>query len=283
MGAVAGLGASLLAIFANLSSIQVWGTTRVLGKRALLPAFSAHGTFAEPNYLGGFLLIPFALYLWRSPESIPRLFALVLGIVYSCTRAAWLGIGGILLACVRIRRLPRRATLTVVCVIALAFALLIVTSGATVFLKRTVIPLTGVRDNTTYFRVRISEVMLRSWLERPLVGHGAGAGNQVLLPLASGRMLRGVWAANAEVHLLQNSGLLGLAAFLLVIGVVWREVRRAARRRGEEWTTLGVPLTVAGVFLLFSFQFTHALWLMYPYVYLGLLTAELSADDHQPL
>ncbi len=52
----------------------------------------------------------------------------------------------------------------------------------------------------------------------------------------------------------------------------------AARRRGEEWATLGVPLTVAEVFLLFSFQFTHALWLMYPYVYLGLLTAELSAD-----
>ena len=282
VGAIAGLGASLLAIYANLSATQVWGTTRVLGKRSILPAFSAHGTFAEPNYLGGFLLIPFALYLWRSPDSMPRLFALVMGIVYSCTRAAWLGMGGILLACVRIRRLPRQTMLTVICVITLAFALLIATSGATAFLKRTVMPFTGFRDSTTFYRMRISEIMLRSWLERPLIGHGAGAGSQVMLPLPSGRILNGVWAANAEVHLLQNSGLLGLAAFLLVIGVVWREVRQAARQRGEEWAALGVPLTVAGIFLLFSFQFTHALWLMYPYVYLGLLTAEFDADERQP-
>jgi len=278
VGAVAGLGASLLAIIANLSSTQIWGTVRLFGPSAVRQVYSAHGTFSEPNYLGGFLLIPFALYLWRSPESMPRLFSLVTGIVYSCTRASWLGMGGILLACMWIRRLPRRVTLTVVAAIAVAFALLIATSGASAFLRRTVTPLADGVDRTTYFRVRISRVMLSSWLERPLVGHGAGAGSQIRLTLLSGYTLWGVWAANAEVHLLQNSGLLGLGGFLLVIGVVWREVRRAARRRGEEWATLGVPLTVAGVFLLFSFQFTHALWLMYPYVYLGLLTAELSAD-----
>jgi O-antigen ligase len=187
--------------------------------------------------------------------------------------------GGIVVACARIRPLSRRATLTVVCVIVLAFALLIATSGASAFLQRTVMPFTVTRDNTMEYRVRISAVMLRSWLTRPLVGHGAGAGHLVTLPLPSGRTLQGVWAGNAEVHLLQNSGLLGLAAFVLVVGVVGREVRRAARRRGATWATLGTPLSIAGIFLLFSFQFTHALWLMYPYVYLGLLTAELSADE----
>ncbi len=278
VGAVAGLGASLLGIIANLSSTQIWGTTPMFSIRSIHQVYSAHGTFSEPNYLGGFLLIPFALYLWGSPESMPRLCSLVTGIVYSCTRASWLGMGGILLACMRIRRLPWRTTLAIVGVIAVAFALLVATSGANAFLRRTVVPFTAGVDRTTHFRVRISEVMLRSWLDRPIVGHGAGAGSQVRLTLPRGYTMWGVWAANAEVHLLQNSGLLGLGAFFLVIGVVWREVRRAARRRGEEWATLGVPLTVAGVFLLFSFQFTHALWLMYPYVYLGLLTAELSAN-----
>ena len=279
VGAVVGLVASLLAIAANLSATQLWGTTRLLGWRSIVPAFSAHFTFSEPNFLGGFLLIPLTLYLWRSPESLPRLFALVTGIVYSCTRASWVGMGGILVACARIRPLSRRATLTVVCVIVLAFALLIATSGASAFLQRTVMPFTVTRDNTMEYRVRISAVMLRSWLERPLVGHGAGAGHLVTMQLPTGRIIQGVWAGNAEVHLLQNAGLLGLAAFVLVVGVVWREVRRAARRRGPEWATLGTPLSVAGIFLLFSFQFTHALWLMYPYVYLGLLTAELSADE----
>jgi O-antigen ligase len=279
VGALVGLVASLLAIAANLSETQLWGTTRLLGTRSIVPAFSAHVIFSEPNFLGGFLLIPLTLYLWRSPESVPRLFALVTGIVDSCTRAAWVGMGGIVVACARIRPLSRRATLTVVCVIVLAFALLIATSGASAFLQRTVMPFTVTRDNTMEYRVRISAVMLRSWLTRPLVGHGAGAGHLVTLPLPSGRRIQGVWAGNAEVHLLQNSGLLGLAAFVLVVGVVGREVRRAARRRGATWATLGTPLSVADIFLLFSFQFTHALWLMYPYVYLGLLTAELSADE----
>jgi len=31
------------------------------------------------------------------------------------------------------------------------------------------------------------------------------------------------------------------------------------------------------VFLLFAFRFTHGRWVMYPYVYPGLLTAELHA------
>jgi hypothetical protein len=60
---------------------------------------------------------------------------------------------------------------------------------------------------------------------------------------------------------------------------MWRSVRRAIHRRDAEWTTLGVPLTIAGIFLLFAFQFTHGLWLMFPYVYLGLLTAELHAGE----
>jgi len=279
VGAVGGLVASLLAIAANLLKTQLWGTTRLVGTRSIVPVFSAHITFSEPNFLGGFLLIPLTLFLWRSPESLPRLFALVTGIVYSCTRASWVGMGGILVACARMRPLSRRATLTVVCVIVLAFALLIATSDTSAFLQRTVMPLTVTRDNTMEYRVRISTAMLRSWLTRPLVGHGAGAGHLVTLPLPNGRTLQGVWAGNAEIHLLQNSGLLGLAAFLVLVGVVWRGVRQAAHQRGAAWATLGTPLSIAGIFLLFSFQFTHALWLMYPYVYLGLLTAELSADE----
>jgi len=278
-GGVAGLVASVLAIAANVSATQLPGTTRLLGTRSVVPAFSAHFIFSEPNFLGGFLLIPLTLYLWKSPEGVPRLFTLVTGIVYSCTRAAWLGMGAIVVACAWIRPFSRQATLTVICVIVLAFALLIATSGSAAFLQRTVMPFTVTRDNTMEYRVRISAAMLRSWLARPLVGHGAGAGHLVMLPLPSGRTLQGVWAGNAEVHLLQNSGVLGLAAFVLVIGVLWREVRRTAHRRGAAWATHGTPLCIVGIFLLFSFQFTHALWLMYPYVYLGLLTAEVGVDE----
>ena len=228
----------------------------------------------------------------RANGVLPRLLGIVAGIVFSCTRASWIGTGGIVLAAVRMRGLTRRMTVSVLGVIVLFFALLIVTIGPDAFLERTGLAFRTGPDITVLYRTRISAVMLRSWLERPLVGHGAGAGERLTLAVPDQRVINHLWAGNVEVHLLQNSGLLGLAAFLLVVGVVWRSVHGAIHRRDAQWTTLGVPLTVAGIFLLFAFQFTHALWLMYPYVYLGLLTAELhhhderdvvGADDRFPL
>jgi hypothetical protein len=42
--------------------------------------------------------------------------------------------------------------------------------------------------------------------------------------------------------------------------------------------SLVVPLLASGTALVFAYQFTHALWLMYPYVYLGFLTAATEPD-----
>jgi len=258
--------AGLLAIAANLSATQLPGTTRLVGTRSDASAFSAHFIFSEPNFLGGFLLIPLTLYVWQSPESVPRLFALVTGIVYSCTRAAWLGMAGIVVACAWIRPLSRRATFTVVGVIVLAFALLIATSGTSAFLQRTVMPLTDIRDNTMEYRLRISAVMLRSWLARPLVGHGAGAGHLVTLPLPNGRTLQGVWAGNAEVHLLQNSGVLGLAAFVWLIGAPLLSAMRQTFGNNS-YVALGVVLGI-GAFLIHGLldsflAFNPTAWLLW--------------------
>ena len=66
-----------------------------------------------------------------------------------------------------------------------------------------------------------------------------------------------------------------LAALLTVLGFKgWR----AARRGNDiEMPPVSVPLLASGAALLFAYQFSHALWLMYPYVYLGLLTSAI--DD----
>ncbi len=281
VSAVVGLVAGLLAAAGNLWSTPLWGTfalpTNTRGGPIII---AARGIFLEQNFLGSFLVIAFTLYLWQARERVlPPLFGIVAGIVFSFTRASWFGMGGIVLAAVRMGGLTRRMMVSVLGVIVLFFALLLVTAGPDAFLDRTALPVRTGHDVTVAYRTMVSEVMLRSWLERPLVGHGAGAGDRLTLTLPSGRVMGQLWAGNVEVHLLQNSGLLGLAAFLLVIGVVWRSVRGAIRRRDEQWTTLGAPLTVAGVFLLFAFQFTHALWLMFPYVYLGLFAAELHASE----
>ena len=155
-----------------------------------------------------------------------------------------------------------------------AYAFLV---GIPVILQRTVLPLLTADDPSLGPRFRAHRALIESWWERPVLGHGAGAARMVK---ARGRGLsgRGVWAGNAEIHLLHDSGLLGLASFLLVIAAVCREIRhRLARGRDADWVTLGAPLAWGGVGLLLAFQFTHGLWVMYPYVHLGLLVAELRA------
>jgi len=100
----------------------------------------------------------------------------------------------------------------------------------------------------------------------------------LLVVLPDGTRLPKPWTANLVLFVLHDSGLLGLgalAALLTVLGFKgWRAARRGA---GVEMPPVSVPLLVSGAALLFAYQFTHALWLMYPYVYLGLLTSAI--DD----
>lgn len=284
VGAAVGLLAGALAAAANLSGIPVWGTAYVpMGIKGAPPVFGAYATFLEPNFLGSFLLIPLALQLWglradaRASWPVPPggllLAGIIVGIVFSYTRAAWIGLVGIALVWTWARRPPWTTAARLFGTIALIFALQIATTGPDAFFKRTVLPFLTGRDPTVSPRASISAAMLRSWLERPLVGHGAGAGNRLTL-VSGSHTLRGLWAGNAEVHLLQNAGLVGLLAFLSLVLVVWAEARKGLRRAPDGGTTLRA-LAACGPWLLFAFQFTHGLWVMYPYVYLGLLTAEL--------
>ena len=79
------------------------------------------------------------------------------------------------------------------------------------------------------------------------------------------------------LFVLHDSGLLGFGALAALVAVLgfkgWRAARRGA---GIEAPPGSVPLLACGVALLFAFQFTHALWLMFPYVYLGLLTSAIN-------
>jgi O-antigen ligase len=277
VGAAVGLIAAVLGLIANLWLPHLWGTARLsLGRSVTTPAWAAYATFSEPNFLGSFLLISLALGLWTLGRRWPELLGILAGIAFSFTRAAWLGMGGLLAAWIWMQRPSRKAILAVLGALVLVFALHGASTGGVALLRRTVTPALTGTDETMKFRGKTNRAMLRSWKARPLVGHGAGAGSRI--GARAGRPGRH-WAGNLEVHLLHNSGLLGLSAFVLLVGVVAADVLTARRRRDDGWTTRGVPLAAAGVCLLFAYQFTHGLWVMYPYVYLGLLTAELHPGE----
>jgi hypothetical protein len=112
------------------------------------------------------------------------------------------------------------------------------------------------------------------------LGHGAGSVNRlsVVLPIA-GRVSR-IWNGNVVLFVLHDSGVLGLGALVALVVVVARRARRALAGRPEESSAvLIVPLLASGAALGFAYQFTHGLWLMYPYVYLGFLTTVLEGSE----
>jgi hypothetical protein len=138
---------------------------------------------------------------------------------------------------------------------------------------------TGV-DANTMGRLAISRVTIESWLRRPVVGHGAGSINRLSVVLLDGQRLQKIWNGNLVLFVLHDSGLVGLAALLGLAVAVWRRGARAISRGAAGATlSLAVPLLAVGGALCFAYQFTHALWLMYPYVYLGLLTGATDDDS----
>jgi hypothetical protein len=248
--------------------------------------FAARGTFSEHNLFSSFLLVSFALGLWlwcrdrarRRLWVIASIGAIVFGLVFGLTRAAWVSSAAMVVLWWWTKRpgWPRLAAITLL--FAVAFSLQAVVIGSSPLVFRVLRPLLRAEDSNLRGRALLNSAALASWQKRPLLGYGAGSTNDLLVVLPNGTLLPEPWTANLVLFVLHDSGLLGLgalAALLTVLGFKgWRAARRGA---GIEMPPVSVPLLASGAALLFAYQFTHALWLMYPYVYLGLLASAI--DD----
>jgi O-antigen ligase len=295
VGAAIGVVGTVVAMWANLSQQLVWGTgiAQALFFDPEKPrlVFACKVTFGEWNLLSSFLLVPFALGLWlwrRESDAGPGpwrllapLAALVLGLSFGFTRAAWLATGGIIALWWWATR-PRRPQLAALAsILALAFLLELAAVGIEPFESRVVGPITTGVDWNVAGRIAISRATIASWLTRPVLGHGAGSITRLSVVLPDGRRIDKIWNGNLVLFVLHDSGVLGLAALAGFGVAVWRRGARAVARGGDgAGPNLAAPLLVVGGALCFAYQFTHALWLMYPYVYLGLLTA--ATDDGAP-
>ncbi|HXJ81941.1 MAG TPA: O-antigen ligase family protein [Candidatus Methylomirabilis sp.] len=287
-GAIVGLIAALAAGLANLWGSRLRGSREMVIMPDARPIFVGRVMFREQNFLGSFLLLPFTLELWaprsisvtlmRARTSVWQLVAIVFGIVFSFTRAAWLAAAAIIgLWWCSVR--PRGRTLFAIVAIAIiATAVLVMTMGTAPLVVRSTKIVTGV-DRTLGTRVLVDRAVLRSSLEHPLIGQGAGSVNRLWVLGLRKRTVEQPWTGNMELHVLHDSGFPGLAALVGVGLAVVRAVRRRrAAARDEEWRSVVKPLVIAGLGIFFAFQFTHGLWLMFPYVFLGLLTAALDTS-----
>jgi len=284
--AVAVVVAIVGTVVANLSNVYqrpLWGAgqAQVLfaGTSRRLLLFGPQVTLSEWNLFSSFLVVPFtlSLWLWRRDGGSQRgrvaaLAAAVFGLVTGITRATWLSMAALVMLWTWAKR-PRPGQLATLG--AMAAAALLVQAlclGASPLFER------GLERSTVTHRFIINDATIESWETQPLLGHGAGSVNRLSVPTRAGPPMK-IWTGNVVLFVLHDSGMLGFATLLALTVVVCRRGWRAMRRDAHAPTpSLVVPLLAAGAALAFAYQFTHALWLMYPYVYLGFLTASTEPE-----
>jgi O-antigen ligase len=294
VGAVLGVAGGLIGFFSNVwqTPLRGSGLVRVLGSDPGRNVFAAKVTFQEWNLYSGFLVVAFALALWswrsdaggrlRRWSGALLVGAVAQGLVFGSTRAAWIAMAALAALWVWARGPAWWQVGALVLLVALGLLLQAVAIGTSPLYFRVLTPVKTGLDKNLAVRLAVNRATIESWRERPVLGKGAGSINGIEVRLPTGGPLRKTWNGNLVLFVLHDSGLLGLAALAWLLAVVARMGRRALRQGAHAATrSVLVPLLAAGVALLFAYQFTHALWLMYPYVYLGLLTAAM--DSGAPL
>ena len=365
LGAIFGLAGAGVAFVANLRQVDLWGSGHAATVRARgcvqLVLYAAKLTFGEWNLYSSFLLVAFALSLWwwRSGAAPPwrygigsvALGAIVLGLVFGMTRAAWIGMAALIVLWAWARRPGWRATGALAGLVIAGFAAQAAAIGQTPLYVRVVQPVLWGLDRNIEMRRLINEATLESWRgaparaesgahagvpptprerdecqkfpgevakprgvtaapgpmpmearaegdptgpaptptvtrprartrsqwQRQVLGNGAGSINALHIVPPGEAELEKPWNGNVLLFVLHDSGAVGLASLAGLIVAVALVARSALRRTGDpSGRALVVASLGAGVALLFAYQFTHALWLMYPYVYLGLLSAALT-------
>jgi hypothetical protein len=126
-------------------------------------------------------------------------------------------------------------------------------------------------------RLKVAKLAVQGWLQRPVFGYGSGSFLYVFGPAAGG------WIGNLELHMLFDTGIVGLLLLLVALIAAGRPAIRAlsggglsARGRTSGWETTHYVLfglVAAGVALILTYQFTEGTWLGFTWVFFGMLVA----------
>jgi len=261
-----------------------------------------NGTLWEPNLLGSYLAAGGVLALAALLSAGSRRWAVLLAgglsliiaaLGLSLARAAWLGFAaGVVVLCVgyvalrgRGIQLPgtarRNASLAVLAavlagVFLIGVAPVVFPGTASSFRNRVAL---GSYDPQTDPSLRARAGTLQQAIPgivaHPIVGNGAGSFGTTYQDSKGNPG----WVANLELHVLYDSGLVGLVCWLVGIGgLVWLAISWLRRATGAppglQHLTLGLLAALAG--LLVAFQATEGSWLAFPWIYVGLLAGAVS-------
>ena len=288
-----GFGAFVVATFIEallgVTSVVINLTTGVelgLQRDSLTGVLTPFGTQFEGNIFGSFVATGFVGWLawlvgrpsrlrWRWLE-VGALLVLGLGVAVSFSRGAWIAAAaGTLVVVVVGSRSRRFAALTaigisigVLTTVALAMAN---TPFGTGFVTR-LVSLPGVATgrvvDTRGSDQYIQNLVFADWSTSPIIGTGAGSLGESYLSLSANLP---AWSSNLELHVLHDSGLVGVLGLSILIVATVLPLMRLIRRpeRGGDAPIVLSALAMM-VVLLVAFQATEATYLAWSWCVFGL-------------
>jgi O-antigen ligase len=236
------------------------------------------GTLWEANifgsYVAGMAALSGGLLLSRIRTIDRRLLCVVftvavVAVVLSLTRGAWLGFAaGAILTVFFLRgaRLSAVLLVVLVAVIGTAAVFQFDLGNTTQDVSARFATMSSLRsDSTTSSRLKNVDRALSEWRQRPLLGWGTD-GYHINHPDILSRL------PCPELNALYDTGLVGLAAFALLVGAIFfRSAVASTRHREEALATVLGALTIAGITQFIAFQVTDAFWLGFIWIYFGLM------------
>lgn len=248
-----------------------------------------YGTLEEGNMFGShsaaWLILFLALFLtqarWRTRWRLPLLAGVgitALSTLLSFARGAWVALL-VGLGLLYVFYSPRRRGQVVrSLLVGIGVPLAVVAALTLIQVLPDTVPLvarartfTSVLTDAT-FSQRLADVnlALQEWARHPLIGWGPGT----FFQLYGVRNYQDAWIANQTARTLQETGVLGLAAFWGFLAAVWWAALRTMRRARDlrTWAALG-GLAIGLVVLQIAFQATDGTWLSAMWVQAALLAA----------
>ncbi|MEK7546071.1 MAG: O-antigen ligase family protein [Patescibacteria group bacterium] len=275
--------------------------------RAILGFTRVQSTAAEPLYFANYLLLPVALagaWLLHAPESrTSRLLIVLLGLLTLCifltsSRGGWLGLGVTALALLWLerRRLKDWKPLASGLGVGLAaLALGVFLLGRFFSPTLSSVPETFFRHVTTITdgaafddRTRTMSAALDAWKRHPWIGVGYGGYGPYVAASAFSAPDAGWPIANNEtLELLAETGIIGLATFLIFLFTLFREAASSGRRgrvpaeyplvrSGDAAEAVRVACLAALLGMLAQYQTFSTLYIMHVWFTAGLLLATLT-------
>jgi O-antigen ligase len=251
-----------------------------------------YGSLAEANLFGAYTgctaVLALAMYLigGRRTGYLICFFIGSIAVVLSLSRAAL--VATVVAACWvgwrarNVRERQPRHTAALIAAVAMILIIVVPTMGDVVHERFANILSEGrLGEQTTIGRLIEAQEALQEFSEHRLIGSGTAS---LQLSFDWSKYVPGMrdtnsWVGNITIRILHDTGLVGLAIALGLLGSLWWKIRWVLRARASAAPML-VALSAGTLLYAVSFQATDGTLLAFPWVHLGLLSsAALSAKS----